>query len=144
MRWFVSLANRLRWPLLVLGLLAVLSGAACWLFLPSDPIGPRAFERIRLGMTKEEIETVIGFPAGNYQHSSMVFRWIYATKVSEEGPAEFELIGLQSEEWYGDSYRIKVVLDADKKVVAAFLYKADPDYTVKVSLLNQLRAWLGL
>lgn len=51
--------KRLRWPLLSLGLLAVLAGVAYWWLLLSDPIGPRSFHRILVGMTEEEIEAVM-------------------------------------------------------------------------------------
>lgn len=44
MQWLASHAKRFRWPLLLLGLLAVLVSVAGWLLLPADPIGPQAFE----------------------------------------------------------------------------------------------------
>ncbi len=53
-----------RW-LLVLGPVAVLALGVAWSLWSRNPIGPANFNRIQLGMTLEEIETLFGLPNGD-------------------------------------------------------------------------------
>jgi len=42
------------------------------LLKPSAPINPRAYARIKAGMTREEVEAVLGLPAGDYRDAQHV------------------------------------------------------------------------
>lgn len=136
-----SLAKRLRWPLLCLGLLAVLVGVAGWWLRPTDPIGPRAFERIQLGMTEEEVEAVIGLPAGKHTER----RGVWSKEVGMKG-WEFvdpRIMGLiPSYKWWdGTDYQIIVGFDLEGQVIGVYLYVVT---TPEPSFLDRLRTRFGL
>lgn len=139
-----SLARRLRWPLLLLGLLAVLVGVAGWLLLPADPIGPRAFERIQLGMTEEEVEAVMGSPAGSYVSETITDAQLIRRRYLIEWKRMDSDNGKRySKAWHGDSYWIQVDVNEQGKALAAGLFDKRTDLS-QPTFLDRLRAWLGL
>jgi hypothetical protein len=46
---------------------AALAGSAYFLLRTGSPVNPLAFERIKAGMTRKEVEAVFGLPEGDYR-----------------------------------------------------------------------------
>jgi hypothetical protein len=145
MRRLLSFARRLRWLLFCLGPLAVLTGVAGWLLCSTDPIGPRAFERIELGMNEEDVSTIIGLPPGSYVServaSAYDFCKYFAVRVDEKGCPFPEARQLSSRDWYGERHWIKVVFDEEGRVVGVYLYDI-PEFSR--SYLDDLRTRMHL
>lgn len=141
-----SLAKRLRWPLLLLGLVAVLVGVVYWLLLPAGPIGPRAFHRIQLGMTEEEVEEVIGGPAGFYFQNQPppkdILQYYFPTSAIQKGQPYIKEDEYQTRNWYGNEFMITVTFDLDRRVTGVCL--SECIFPPPANFLDRLRAWLGL
>src|SRR5262249_3995696 len=119
-----------------LGVAVLLLGyLAMWFAVPSEE---RAYNRIALGMTRTEVEAVIGQPAGDY--SDTVLR---VTRTSHLALArEFGLSHAQSfdpdvslDPWVWDEVGIGVAFDTDGKVAGCYLFKLSSS----VGFLDRMR-----
>lgn len=154
-----SLATRFRWPLLLPGVVAVLAGVAYWLLLPTDPIGPQAFERIQLGMTEAEVEAVVGLPPGQYYSDG------YARPERSQFEPSVSLItetGVPYEEfrrdqnrlgrsdriplnsWSCDRYWIKVGFGENSTAIGIYLFKVRKLDRFRPSLFERIFPTDGL
>src|SRR5262249_38213475 len=61
-RWVLLVAA----PVVAVIIVAVLAAVRLWWFRPAPRFGPATFERIKEGMTEDEVEAVVGCPAGYY------------------------------------------------------------------------------
>lgn len=139
MKLLLSFARRLRRPLPLLGLVVCLVGGAAWLLWPTDPVCPRAFDRIQLGMTEEEVKAAMGMPPGNhYTVNPLAVYSLLPLPFAKKGNAA-EGVPMF---WAGDQYCIMVWCDDTGAVVGAFIFQV-PSWK-SPSLLDRLRARLGI
>jgi hypothetical protein len=86
---------------------------------------------IRPGMREDDVERIIGVPAGDYT-SRLVVPW--------EGSLRMP-VGSVLKTWAGDEGTILVCFDADGAVVFA---RFDEPVPIQESLLDRMRRWLRL
>lgn len=132
-------SRRLQRPLLVLGLVALLVGGAAWLLWPTDPIGPRAFARIRLGMSPAEAKAVIGMPPRDTAPILDVHRGSLSLVASKGDFAEDRA---SSNVWDGDEFWIMVAFDDTGAVIGVSLWEVRSPK--QPSFLDRLRTRIGL
>jgi hypothetical protein len=122
------------WLLAATGLLLVMTGY-CLIQLHVDQITPENYERIREGMTIEEVQAIIGAPPGNC--SKRFWKQQPPTVVGNiigdhrKGQPFF---------WMGDKGRIVVVLDQNGKVTQKEFNEAPQEPSSKV--IRQILNWL--
>jgi hypothetical protein len=82
---------------------------------PPDPISEATRNKIQQGMTAEEVEAVVGIPAGNYTGNWLIgpenrttFLWVQGAKSQQV--------------WTGKHGQLKVFFDADGKVMTTFFF----------------------
>lgn len=121
-----------RWRLaLVVGMVLAISVAAAWLLRETaTPLPVRAYSRVRLGMTLDEVENAIGCPAECYgiQLSMRVAKVERQTGLRYEslcdGPGRRFIADreqLTVERWTWDEHCIWVAFDGGGRVVGAYL-----------------------
>jgi hypothetical protein len=122
--------------LVFLLLLLVVGGLGTYVFFSQQPgpIGPKTFDKLKLGMTEAKIESIIGLPPGNYYtgprgiggHAS---RGPWGVTLSWLGLAE-EKIPLDwltenghgtVRRWWGNKYAIEVAFGPQKTAVGIYL-----------------------
>jgi hypothetical protein len=138
--------RRLLICLLIATLLIVpIGGWVVWraLYVP-EPV--RAYERLRLGMTREEVTQAIGMPQGNYGSRDLPLGMIASTSVNREAGLSQADLGRRWTEvilevWTWDEYWIAVAFDFNGTAVGHYLY--DCTYAPP-SLLDRLRQFIGL
>ena len=118
--------NRRR--LLVVGALALLGLAGvllAWLTpRPGAGITQENSERIREGMTEQEVEAVLGCPAGNYRGPESVLQergiplWVSVDGDCEDGP--------QLKLWVGPRFAVHVLVDCRGRVVQSSGHEVEP------------------
>lgn len=136
-----SLARRLRRPLLVLGLVACLTGGAAWLLWPADAIGPRALHRIRLGMSEAEVEAAIGLPPEEESSERLT---LHACGLQSIVASVGDPIGDQeaTKFWCGNEFWITAKFNDAGTAIGITLWEAPSDE--RPGFLDRLRVRLGL
>jgi hypothetical protein len=133
----------------VLALLLLSLGVGSVLLATREPWPVRAYDRLKLGMTREEVEGVVGMPAGNYRTPIMGMplwrlgreagipwpRWWTADAADRADTA-----GIFSF-WYWDDYCISVAFDKDKLAIGLFLLEEDRQTP---GFFERVRRFLGL
>jgi hypothetical protein len=102
------MTKRRRWLLLSVAFLAmvgVVGYLALWLSSPRPRINGESIKLIKVGMTQEEVEAILGVPPGNYSSGPICF---------------FPPGGLtpRTELWIGEESAVHVSFDASRKVVS--------------------------
>ena len=108
---FISSRGRL--GLLVLGLLIAV-GLGIWFGLTQEPdqtLGWRNYSRIKAGMTRAEVEAILGGPEGPVGHAPDETWFVALTE--QEGPMD-ALGGMKGKPavWYNDRGQIIVLFDS--------------------------------
>ena len=87
------------------------------------------FERLKKGMSREEVEAIIGVPPGTYETERRISLGLFPIP-----PGEI---------WNGDEGIIDVCFDDTGHAVYLSFFNAD-EYSIpaEVGLLDRLRAWL--
>jgi hypothetical protein len=127
-------------------LLLVLGAGGVWVVI-RDPEPVRAYERIKLGMTLEEVELTIGMPASNYGSGP----WSGVMPLYENSVAASRLLTMETglplgidrpslayADWTWDDYWIKVAFE-NGRVIGYYLLQEH-----QASFLNRMRQFLGL
>jgi hypothetical protein len=106
---------------LLMGVTVVLLafGVTVRLLRLGDPISPRAFERLRLGMTELEVENAIGLPPGDHSQGA-AYRGRSAWRSRSVGAAA--MMTATWKYWGGDSFVISVAFDPQGAAVAYELW----------------------
>src|SRR5262245_33028435 len=127
-----------------LGLLLLLLGclAALWaVFGPSK--AERAFNRIRLGMTRSEVESAVGLPPEDYSYSQrrypIPFKPIREFGVPYWCQLTTEHGSLIRDLWIWDNHQISVAFDRNGYAVGISLLKGSP-----MTFFEWLRDFLGI
>ena len=113
--------HRMLW---LLAALAAALGVAVWFDRSLDPINPATFERIKDGMTREEVEVAIGKPPNG--------------AIIEIGTP----LLMEECSWYGKTYEIWVVFDSECKATMLRNCAKRPD--ANPSIPDRIRAWLAV
>src|SRR5262245_11151213 len=127
--------QRVLW--LVAGLAAVLS-VAVWFDHSVDPINPTALNRVKPGMTLEEVEAAIGVEAGPY-------RWYdelsWQDEVTWLRRPDHQVRRLAWLNWRGNTYSLSVGFD-DKGAAAVSFYKLEePSPSIPDRVIHWLAGW---
>jgi hypothetical protein len=85
---------------------------------PADPIGPAGYPRIREGMSRDEVQAIMGRPPGLYYGGSRK-SVPYAIPTRSWGVAERGGEGFTHAGWWGDRQYVYVYFDRDGKVAGA-------------------------
>jgi hypothetical protein len=148
-RWVTAV----RWgavlmSLLGLGTIVLLLLAFGWHAMqpapPSAKIGPKAYVRVQEGMAREEVQSAIGLPPGDYRDSAHKPGGRLHTEWSEEAAGEeFGARDSASRlQWEGNTYSIVAGFDEAGLVTWKTLWRHVPP--TPHGPREQLRAWLGL
>jgi hypothetical protein len=139
---------------------ALLGALGLVLFLvistPQDPISLRNYDKIKNGMTKEEVQTILGGPGTKVGGDGRL--WHHNVKIDDDEIKYTELIitnGRSSTKltnyynmlrtstnfayYYGKWYSTTVIYDARDCVQIKSLHKVSGE----PSLLERIRTWLG-
>src|SRR5437868_15533698 len=95
----------------ILLLVAVGLSFLMWLSQP-DAVQPDKYERIRMGMRREEVEAIVGLKDGYFA------RWgdCHTSVIHQVGAQEVEDFA-KTMGWVGNEYVIGVLLDGDDRVI---------------------------
>jgi hypothetical protein len=135
--------RKLKWTAVVLVVLLVGFGVALFL-LPRDRITAESWKKIRIGMTVEEVEEILGGPGitseecrkrhfapGKFSYDGVGFREPRDRVITD---------GDILKNWKGKHGLMQIGLDSDGHVIAKYflgLRSADPTF------LDHIRDWLG-
>jgi outer membrane protein assembly factor BamE (lipoprotein component of BamABCDE complex) len=108
---------RSRW-LLVAACLIVAAGIAYLALRSSSPISAANLNKIRPGMSRGEVEALLGGPAGDYRRWHVVYNAV-GVVVPEGQPEADEYTSEGHEEWLGDEMYIAVKFDRAGRVESA-------------------------
>ncbi|MCI0742907.1 MAG: outer membrane protein assembly factor BamE [Gemmataceae bacterium] len=123
--------RRCLWIVVVLVLLLGAGYGVLWLTAgPRHRINKESFERIQEGMTEEEVESIIGVPAGDYTTGPVVVRLMLISFMSPQCKSWKSNVG-------------QIVVDFDSR--GLITWKRYMDVTpVEESLWDKLRRWLRI
>jgi hypothetical protein len=102
-------------------------GAALWLGTQPSGIGRFSCLRIRVGMSPEQVEAVLGCPPGDYRSEPRVIceSWLH-------------LPGQTRKDWYSDDGHVRVVFDVQRRVVGAYWLPRQE------TAIDRLAKWIGV
>ena len=128
----LPLLRRRRYRLLLLGLLALLLwGAILFALRPSSaPSAAGFYPHLQRGMTRAEVETVLGGPPGDYY-----------TQDRTRATSVLRPLGPKPPEWFYDDGYIVVYFGDDDRCVRASLVPLRPRHTWYHRLLDPLATW---
>ena len=134
--------------LVAVGALVAVAVTGYLLLKPSSPINPRAYARIKQGMTQEEVEAVFGIAAGDYRDAEYVAagkfpsevlkcwgdfgQYCYPDGALPDGPVSVPVA------WHCNDYSIQVGFGEGG--VTGCLLQGRP---ARWSVLDRARAYLG-
>ncbi len=100
-------------------LVAVVVGA--WLLMPRSRINLESFKLIKEGMSRKEIEALLGGPSGDYTN------WPHPKRINQ-----LVALALQGNEedfvqhiWLGEEGVVKVVFDSHARVISVEFFRSD-------------------
>jgi hypothetical protein len=96
-----------------------LTAASIWWARPWAAIGPYTYYRIRLGMTYDEVERIIGLPPGPDSRAPGLSQLVYP--VAQSGTRAAGPTRYLSPVWSDDDFQIGVALDENRVVVGKSL-----------------------
>lgn len=130
-----AVRRRLGWCGLALLLLAIPVGLILLLARATEPRVTRAkLELVREGMTRAEVEALIGVPPGDYASGTVFSDCKFVER--PEKPWAY------SAEWTCDDGLLFVYFDENDRVVWAVTYNGWVSH--EPTLFEKLRSWLGL
>jgi hypothetical protein len=124
--------NHRRW--LIVGVVAGpgLLGLLALYTLSEPRIDAERFEKIQVGMTPEQVQSLIGVPPGNYTHGQLKI----IHDVGLEGSSDFY------KEWVGEEIAILVWLDDAGKVSRKESVQTSNLLLGRERFLDRVRRWL--
>jgi hypothetical protein len=117
---------------------------ALWVYLAQERFGEGDFQHLRIGMSLEEVQEVVGCPPGDYrsgqQKQAFVAPSDEVVEIMREQGANYrefvdkmatsyrdpEAVYIRSETWCGSHYGITVFYDAHRIVLGYALFKVHP------------------
>ena len=137
--------QRLLWA--GMGCLALAACLNLWPASKPHPVNETNFRRIQLGMTRAEVEGVLGCPPGYYTTEESWDVWV-TTPIAVVG--YHENVGHYCDPaartaWYSDHGFAHLWFHDDDRVKYGYFCRFVPMEPLRVrpSLLDRLRAWLG-
>jgi len=142
--------RKLKWLAIVLAVVLLGLGTALLLW-PRDRITAESWQKIRIGMTEEEVAEILGGPG--MSHETFLTQYDRLEKELGRSPCEFERPKLEEPEdwvfvvwwdrariWTGRCGIIEIELDQDNKVC----WKRFKGLRWKTAdVIDRLRDWLG-
>jgi hypothetical protein len=122
--------------LLRLGLATLLGLAGfvayLWWTLPTSGINRASEWRIRKGMTKQQVEVIVGMPPGDYRPASDELRWLRRrTPIGMGGPGHWTSL------WYSDEGILTVDFEGERSTKATYHPATETSF-------DKLLVWLQL
>ena len=129
-------------------LLLLLSGLLTWKwFILSEP--ERAYERLRLGMTLEEVESAIGREAGDFRKNiddNQIYLYdvepIRVSGIPYVEPWSWSPHNRNWQRWTWEHLQICVFFDSEGKAEGIYLLKLN--YYFKPTFFDRMRELLGI
>jgi hypothetical protein len=122
------------------------AGVAVWLRAPRHHITAENVKRIKEGMTQQEVEAIVGAPAGNYAAGRSFAVYLAGPSAPRwgqrwESTKDRGLGDLHAAEWLGDEAAVEVWFAQDGRACVVV-----PGVVVRLKdpFVNKLRRWLGL
>ena len=109
---------------------------AAFYFRPGSSITADAYQRIQLGMTRQQVNDLLGGPARNETNNLMAG----THHVSYFGPGPF--VFPWPEEWWGPDIVIAITFDAQDRVCTKQMETHDYGPEKKPSLWEEACSWL--
>jgi hypothetical protein len=91
--------KKLSWLLFALGVLSTVAILA-WTLLPHDRINKAAYDQIKVGMTKAEVEAVFGLPPGVYCDRDAMVRYVFHRQGKEGMSMPVKASGFDGKEFH--------------------------------------------
>lgn len=141
--------QRRRLLLLVLGF-ACFAVLGAWLVAcltsQGDRISRESYNEIKAGMTEQEVEGLLGGPAGDYTNGRCHVPYIgNACSLCDEESYFAEIAEIrESRDWTGCKGLVSVGLNEGGRVVEKRFFPVVPSDPNAQTLLAKLRRWLGL
>lgn len=113
------------WSLLLfVGVLTVAVGAflafSFGVFLKEDRVGPANYEKVKIGMAREQVEGILGHLSDERDHYEGVSRQEFAAEWKEEMMVATEdddsKLALGTCEWFGPAYCVTAAFDGEGRV----------------------------
>jgi hypothetical protein len=129
-----------RWKLLgvmAAGLVALIALAAIVLWRQTNPgsqITRQNFDRIHKGMTRPEVETIVG-PSGSYLADKRIFC------IEAPDPSRWPPVGMTAVEWTNDVRHGLVLFNANETVAEVYFSSFAPDGDLEYFLWRISRLW---
>jgi hypothetical protein len=118
--------RKLKWTAVVLAVLLLGFGAAIFLW-PRDRITAESWEKIRIGMTSEEVEKILGGPG---------IKAPFTSQRMKAGPQVPPTIHF----WLGRNGFIEIEFDNDGRVMDKYFHEI---HDSESNIVDRLREWLG-
>jgi hypothetical protein len=99
-------------------------------------VRPDQFDRIRLGMSRDQVEGVLGLEAGYMAYDGVP----YHTLIAQEGP---DMEAARMLHWCGQTHSIFVWLDDDGRVACRALVRSEWSGTDPASRAGRRLGWAG-
>jgi hypothetical protein len=108
--------------------LAVVVAVVVLFTLADGPVGRASYDKIQVGMSREEVVAIIGLPPGN--HATDFYTAVSAERIGHS-------VGGESLSWISNTGMIEVGLDDQKKVCSNAYWRLEAQH----SLRAKLRSW---
>ena len=132
-----------KWLVMLVALVLLLIASSLAISRYFESTWARAYSRIELGMTKQQVEDAIGFPPGYYEgeypRPPSMGRFVKTPPLRQSG-IDFESCRVDDHElhgWIGRTYAIWVIFDDQDTAVGSYLLELYPD-THRKSWFTQL------
>jgi hypothetical protein len=130
----------------VIAVLAFIALACFWVFRPSTQISASSYNKIALGMTEKEIQSIIGLPPGDYYkgcrngQSLAMDRGPWLTLLTEEKLPQnlFDAEKIEWSSWFGTRYDVTVAFQDGRAVWKLLRHVNHPTSDDRIEYIQDL------
>jgi hypothetical protein len=104
-------------------------------------IGPEQYARLHEGMTPADVDKAVGLPPGDYYSTFMMPPFGENLRLRQYSGLEWRacMAAVQAHDWeqrdwWGPTYRLQVVFDEKRRLIAWYLWERDPPRTHRGAL----------
>lgn len=130
--------RRRRWLMLTMLTVLGVAGFICWFLHDSDPIRPASFRRLQVGMTRSEMNAILGEPGPiDWQVAGGdAFFFVQVETLGPE-PPPIATRNVIHAVWSGSTYQVWVTFDADGRLQHGELMRPH-----ELPLWQRVRGWV--